>query len=95
MLLNSWPSGPGKYIAIEWRSWSSSVMTERFSMDDPALLRYEFTVDDPENFTAPWTVLTYLRRDAGVVYEYACHEGNMRNMQGILKGSRVMETAGE
>ena len=94
----------GDVLEVETRNFRSEhslegsgpnmVLTERFSMEDPDLLRYEFTVDDPENFTAPWTVRTYLRRDHGVVYEYACHEGNMRNMQGILKGSRVMETAG-
>jgi hypothetical protein len=65
-------------------------MTERFSLSGSDQLRYEFTIDDSESFTAEWTVLTYMHRTSSPVYEYACHEGNL-SMIGILRGSRLLE----
>ncbi|MXY22928.1 MAG: hypothetical protein F4Y45_00175 [Acidobacteria bacterium] len=53
-------------------------MTERFSRVGPELLQYEFTLDDPSTWTQPWTARVFLRPapGTGVIYEYACHEGN-------------------
>jgi len=53
---------------------------------------YEFTVDDPQTYTRPYTVsIPILRSDSDVVlYEYACHEGNIA-MLNLLKGGREDE----
>ena len=67
---------------------------ERFSRTGPESLKYEVTVDDPETWTKPWTVMIPLRHSTDAIYEYACHEGNY-GMQGILAGSRAEERAAE
>jgi hypothetical protein len=65
-------------------------LTERFTRVADDILLYEFTVDDPEAFTRPWTVQIPARKADGLMYEYACHEGN-RSMTGILAGERAAE----
>jgi hypothetical protein len=69
-------------------------LTERFERIDADSLRYEFTVDDPDTYTQPWTVAFDLDQKKGYeIYEYACHEGNygLRNM---LSAARAEERAG-
>ena len=56
-------------------------------------IEYEFTVDDPESFTAPWTVRYPFRRLEDPLFEYACHEAN-HSMVSMLRGARLIE-AGE
>jgi hypothetical protein len=67
-------------------------LTERFTRVADDVLIYEFTVDDPEAFTRPWTVQIPARKADGLIYEYACHEGN-EAMTGILAGARAEEKA--
>ncbi len=64
---------------------------ERFRRADPDTVMYEFTVEDPNNLTAPWTALMPLRRTDGPLFEYACHEGNI-GMHGIMAGARLKNT---
>ena len=71
------------------------VLTERFSLIGPDLISYEFVVDDPQSFSTPWVARSTLHRSDKRRYEYACHEGNLRSMQGILKGSRILEKENE
>jgi hypothetical protein len=66
-------------------------LTERFTRVADDVLLYEFTVNDPDAFTRPWTVqITSTRVHDDLMYEYACHEGN-RSMYGILGGARAAE----
>jgi len=66
-------------------------LTERFTRVADDVLLYEFTVDDPDAFTAPWTVqIPSTRVQDELMYEYACHEGN-KSMFGILAGARAAE----
>jgi len=65
-------------------------LTERFTRVADDVLLYEFTVDDPENFTQPWTAQIPSVRADGIMYEYACHEGN-RGLANILAGARAAE----
>ena len=52
---------------------------ERFTMTNPNSLTYEITYTDPDVFTAPWTVrMEWARDDDYVMYEYACHEGDVQ-----------------
>jgi hypothetical protein len=66
-------------------------LTERFTRVADDVLLYEFTVDDPDAFAAPWTVqIPSTRVEDELMYEYACHEGN-KSMVGILGGARAAE----
>jgi hypothetical protein len=51
-------------------------LIERFTRTGPDTLLYEFTVDDPTAFVAPWKAEIPMRRARGPMYEFACHEGN-------------------
>ena len=68
-------------------------LTERFTRIDPDTVAYEFTVTDPTVYTAPYTAMMPLRRLDGVLFEYACHEGNI-GLHGILAGARELERLG-
>ncbi|MDP8988793.1 MAG: hypothetical protein M3N41_01765, partial [Acidobacteriota bacterium] len=51
-------------------------VVERFTRTAPDLILYEFRIEDPTAFTAPWSAEVPLRSTKGPIYEYACHEGN-------------------
>lgn len=61
---------------------------ERFTLVDDDTLLYEFTIDDPESFTRPWSGQLPMKRVEGMVYEYACHEGNY-SLENMIKASRA------
>ncbi|MDD9895454.1 MAG: hypothetical protein OXU66_01190 [Gammaproteobacteria bacterium] len=69
-------------------------LIEKFWMIDANTLGYEFTIEDPTTWTAPWTVMFPMRRAELPIYEYACHEGNY-SMAGILGGWRRLESLGQ
>jgi hypothetical protein len=65
--------------------------TERIRRVDPEMIEYRITVDDPETFTAPFTVRTmWTTQPNYYVYEYSCHEGNFA-VGGGLAGERAFE----
>ena len=51
---------------------------------------YQFTVDDPTAFTKPWSGEIPMTKTDGLLYEYACHEGNI-GMRDIIKAAREDE----
>ena len=65
-------------------------LTERLTMVDKDTIMYRFTVDNPTAFVRPWTAEYPLLRQDGLLYEYACHEGNS-GLVGILKAARSDE----
>jgi hypothetical protein len=67
-------------------------LIERFTRTGPATMDYEFTVNDPDSFTHPWTARIPMNKVAGPVWEYACHEGNY-GLAGSLSGARAEEKA--
>lgn len=69
-------------------------LVERFTRSSQDTLLYEFTVNDPSSFARPWTVSIPARKADGLIYEYACHEGNI-GMVGILGGGRADDKAAE
>ncbi len=69
-------------------------MIERLTRTDPDTIIYRFTMDDPTAFTKPWTGEIPLVKAEGMLYEYACHEGNM-GMTGILSSARADEKKAE
>jgi len=64
-------------------------LVERFTRLDADTIDYRFTVDDSTTWTKPWTAAFPLKRIDGRMYEYACHEGNARSVEGILRGAAV------
>jgi hypothetical protein len=52
---------------------------------------FQFTVDDPAWYTAPWTASIPMTKVQGPIYEYACHEGNYA-LPGIMAGERRQES---
>jgi hypothetical protein len=65
--------------------------TERIRRVDPQMIEYRVTVDDPETYTAPFTVRTMWTTQPNYeVYEYSCHEGNGAVGHG-LSGERAYE----
>lgn len=76
----------------EFRGSSQNLhLIERYTRVGPDTLAYEVTVTDPTVWTRPWTATVPLTRTDDLIYEYACHEGNYRSMEGSLKGTRVLE----
>ncbi len=68
-------------------------LVEKLTRLDPDTIAYEFTVTDPTVYTAPYTVMMPFRRTDGLLFEYACHEGNY-GLYGILAGARNLELQG-
>ena len=69
-------------------------LVERITRVDENTLNYQVTIDDPQTWTKPWTLLIPLKRDPNYqMAEYACHEGNYA-MKDILSGARAQETSG-
>ena len=65
-------------------------LTERFTRVSEKVIEYDFRIDDPDSFTAPWAARSPLTASELPLYEYACHEGN-RSMGLMLSGARALE----
>src|SRR4029453_9411312 len=69
------------------------VLVERFTRVSKDVIDYRFTVSDQETWVKPWTVAMPWNKVDGLIYEYACHEGNY-GLANILRGARVAEQQG-
>ena len=65
-------------------------LVERFTRISDRTIDYEFTVSDPETWTRPWTAKLPWNRIDGLIYEYACHEGNY-GMEHMLSAARAAD----
>ena len=72
------------------RSSDRLHVVERFTRVDADTIRYQFTVEDPGMWVAPWSGEVPIRKFEGPIYEYACHEGNY-GLPNILRAARVAE----
>ena len=71
--------------------WDRNLhVVERFSLLDADTLLYRFEIDDPTAFTQPWKGELTMARSSGLIYEYACHEGNY-SLPSLLNGYRASE----
>jgi hypothetical protein len=73
-------------IANDDRTWfdragnyhsNAMKVTERYTLLDPNLMQYEATIEDPQTFTAPWTISLQLHRHAepnAELLEFKCVE---------------------
>jgi hypothetical protein len=71
-------------------SWQNLKVTERFTRVSPGRILYQFRVEDPTVWAQPWGGEYEFGKAKGLVYEYACHEGNY-GLEGILAGARDEE----
>ena len=53
-------------------------------------LSYAFTIDDPANYTQPWSGETNLVRKNENLLEYSCHEANY-SLRFILQAGRARD----
>ena len=78
---------------LRFPSTSNTRAIERFTRVGDDVIDYQFTIEDDELYTQPWTVDRPMARfDDYVIYEYACHEGNYA-MTNILAGERERDRA--
>jgi len=66
-------------------------LTERLTRVSADVLNYEFTVNDPTMWTAPWTAMIPLKHKDERIFEYACHESNYA-IPNMLSGHRFEES---
>ena len=71
-------------------STNNVKVTERYNRVSPEFINWSITIDDPATWTKPYTFMIRLKKTDGLIYEYACHEGNY-GMEGILAGARAEE----
>jgi hypothetical protein len=94
----------GNTLVVETRNFNTKrtfrgagpnmKLIERFTRVNADTLNYEFTVNDPDTWTRPWTARLAMERNPLPIYEYACHEGNY-SLATVLQGARVQEKAAE
>jgi hypothetical protein len=65
-------------------------VVERFTRVSADRILYQFTVEDPDTWTRPWSAEIPMIATKGPLFEYACHEGNY-GMPDILRGARFAE----
>ncbi len=70
---------------------ATAKVVERLTRVGEEELFYEFSVEDPANYSAPFKGEMSFRPAEGKLYEYACHEGNYA-MPTMLKGARLEES---
>jgi hypothetical protein len=73
-------------------SWENLKVTERFTRTNGDRVLYQFKVEDPSVWLQPWGGEYEFSKAGGMLYEYACHEGNYA-LADILAGARAEEAA--
>ena len=80
--------------AANGRSDDTVRVIEWFTRVDADTINYEFTIDDPTQWTRSFSGEFPFMRTEDLLFEYACHEGNYA-MTNILAGARAQEKAAE
>ncbi|WP_293898271.1 hypothetical protein [Phenylobacterium sp.] len=71
-------------------SWKTLKVTEWFTRVSPTRINYRFQLDDADTWDKPWGGEYDFSPLKGIIYEYACHEGNYA-LPAILAGARHQE----
>ena len=98
---DSWGHWEGDVLVVETtnihplqrfsgNSSENLTVIERFSRVDEETVLYEFTIDDPTTYTAPWGGEVPMTKFNDKLYEYACQEGNY-SLASVLSGARYQE----
>jgi hypothetical protein len=69
---------------------STLTIVERFRRTGPNDIDYQFTVHNPSMYSSSWTATLPMRSESGMIFEYACHEGNYA-LEHVLQGHRAEE----
>jgi hypothetical protein len=81
----------GFHPVTAWRNASENMhVTEWLTRIDEDTVEYRFRVEDPATWAEPWGGVYPLTDLGGVLFEYACTEGNY-GMANILSGQRAAE----
>jgi hypothetical protein len=81
----------GFHPQTAWRNASEHMrVTEWITRVNEATLEYRFRVEDPHTWAEPWGGTYPLTDLGGILFEYACTEGNY-GMANILSGARALE----
>ena len=78
------------------RAFSNLIVTgdskviERFTRVSENELLYQYTVEDPKIYSAPWLAEYSLYKTEQRMFEHACHEGNY-SLQHILQAQRLAD----
>jgi len=88
------PNMHGLWQERDWYGTPNAKITERYKRVDANTIDFRYTIDDPTQYTRPWTVEIPWRTNNAPdrIFEYACHEGN-NSMTNILSGARAREKA--
>jgi hypothetical protein len=82
---------PGTHQHNYFGSGAKASITERYTRVSPERIEYSFTLNDPETYARPYTILRPLEpADDFMFLENACHEGNY-GMTSLLAGGRANE----
>jgi hypothetical protein len=85
------PSDTGRVTAgITFLVSPDATVTERITRVAADELSYVFTIDDPANYTQPWTGETNLMRKDENLLEYSCQEANY-SLRFILQAGRARD----
>ena len=79
-------------VLVPYHTGRKTHVIEKFTRTAPDVLLYQFTIEDPEIYTKPFSGEITMRPSMDPVYEYACHEGNYA-LPNILSGVRTEEKA--
>ena len=71
-------------------STENMKMTERFTLINPATIKYEYTIDDPRTWTQPWSAEALIPRIPPGLFEFACHEQNY-GLINVVEGAQIRE----
>ena len=66
------------------------VLIEKFSLINSDSLAYEFVLSDPSTFDTEIKGIVNFSRLDGIIYEFACHEGNYALLN-MLRAARISE----
>jgi hypothetical protein len=80
----------GISMGAEFYPSEEILVTERLVRASETRIHYEFTIEDPIMFTQPIRGQVPFNRLDGLLYEYACHEGNYA-LENVLRGARAQE----
>jgi hypothetical protein len=72
------------------RIYGALHVVERFTRVNADTIHYEFTVDDPNTWTRPWSAEIPMVKTEGRLFEYGCHEGN-HDIRHILEIHRNLD----
>jgi hypothetical protein len=88
------PKLHGLWQERDWYGTPNARIVERYRRLDANTIDFRYTIDDPTQYTRPWTVAIPWRKNNAPdrIFEYGCHEGN-NSLTNVLSGARARDKA--